>query len=744
MKILIFFNMTTRVYFSQYICLLICIFTFFTGFSQHKTDDWQLLTNTLESSSKETFMNTYPENYLSYYIDSNQFLLALDQLDRQEIQIPTPNGSFETFVINTSVIIDSTVAHLYTIKTYSGYQKDNPSVLIACDISDAGFHAAVYKSTDSYFITPAFKNNPNDLIVYYKKDELNNGVQCNASTIDVVTRTIATTNFRTKSATSKETFRLAIAASGEYSQQFGGSPVSITAVLNALASGVNMINPIYLRDLGVSFNLVSNAALVFTDPNSDPFDPSGTNLPLESHTACVNALTVNGFDVGHTVLWANIGGAAFIDTTCWDQWKGQGYSGNISSLQTLWVDYVSHELGHQFGSDHNFASQECGTSVNNLRFEPGEGSSIMAYAGVCGPVPSYSNTADPFFHWASIDQIRMAFTNFTSCAAMDATGNSANPVANANNDITLPKGTPFILVGSATDANDPINALSYNWVQYDSGSIAVSGSPNCNSTTAPLFRYRGPTVENYRSFPQYSDILAGNNDQMWEKLPCTARTMNFSLLVRDNNTSFGRIHEDKNVVTVANTGPFEVATPNGGESLMGNVSSNITWTVNGTNSHCPNVDILVSTDGGNTYTIVADAVANSGSQNIIIPNVNSTMARVLVRCDVAGGFRSASTFYDVSNANFTIIEDTASLDSFELLGITMYPNPASELVTINLSNNEKFKYNLFDLNGKRLYNGYFKESTTINVSNLSSGVYFLQLKQVDTGKLLVQKLVIDN
>ncbi|QMU65751.1 MAG: T9SS type A sorting domain-containing protein [Flavobacteriaceae bacterium] len=722
------------------------IFLFFAlllsknSYSQVEASDWVKgsYSNVEGKNSKEKIMGQLPTNYSVWKISTEGFTNRMHSIENQEITLPTPDGKFEQFIISPSQVISDEVTHLYTIKTFTGYKKDNPGTLISCDISETGFHAAVYNKDNSFFIEPVYKESSETVIAYYKKDYITEKLKCNTETAPIEEMTTEILNRQTP--TTKITYRLAIAAAGEYSQQFGGSPYSATNVLNALASGVNMINPVFLRDLGVTFTLVSNTALVYPDPNTDPFN-IGDDVSA-AHTACTNALGSSGFDVGHMVIWANTGGAAAFGVVCNDAAKGLGFSGNTNSTTTLWIDYVSHEIGHQFRSEHNFVSQECNQSASGFRYEPGEGSSIMSYANVCGGAAQYAPGSDPFFHYASIDQMQ-AFLNTISCGTMDSSGNTASPTANANADITVPKQTPFILVGTGTDANDPSGNLTYGWQQYDGSGTEVTGSPNCNATNAPMFRYRPPTSNNYRSFPQYGDILAGNNDRQWERLPCVARTMNFSLAVRDNNSSFGRIGEDRAVVMVADTGPFNVTSPNGGETLTGNASHTVTWTVNGTNAHCGNVDILVSTDGGNTYSVVANATSNDGTESITVPNTASTTARVLVRCDVAGGFRAASTFYDVSNANFTI-NTVLGIDDVESLGVSVYPNPVSNEVFIKLTNSENYTYQLFDVSGRSIKKGEFNDSISIQTSYFQTGIYFLELTLVNSGKRVVKKLIIQN
>ncbi len=720
----------------------ILIITSSNGFAQIKMSDWYKETLPKMEGNQVRVSTQLPLNYSAWRISTQNFLNNMDTRGdmSQEIVIPSPNGEFEKYIIKPSKVVADHVAHLYSIKTFMGYKKDNPNTLISCDISNGGFHAAIYEKENTFFIEPMNSNSSERVISYYKKDNISKKLNCKTQTASIKKRTQNTIS-STSSATTKRTYRLAIAAAGEYSQEFGGSPFSETNVLNALASGVNMINPIFLRDLGVEFKLVSTSKLVYKDPNTDPFLITDKDDADASHLACMDALGSSGFDVGHMVVWANTGGAAGFKVVCDTDSKGAGYSGSSQSLTSLWVDYVTHELGHQFGSEHNFVSQECGTSASDFRYEPGEGSSLMSYAGVCDAAAQYATQSDPFFHYASIAQMQ-TYIKSTSCAVTNSSGNTASPVANASADITIPKSTPFILVGSGTDANDAASKLTYNWVQYDGSSPAVTGSPNCSSTNAPMFRFRPPVLENYRSFPQYSDVLTGINDQQWEKLPCVARTMNFSLTVRDNNMSFGRIGEDKALVTVANTGPFNVTSPNGGEALIGNNSYKVNWTVNGTDSHCNNVDILLSIDGGATYSVVKDATANDGSESITLPNNTTTKARILVRCDVSGGFRSASTFYDVSNGDFNITKDPLSVDNIEVFDISIYVYPATNEIFIKLINTENYLYRVIDALGRSVLKGAFNNSINIDTSSLPTGLYFLEIHQKNTNKTGVRKIII--
>lgn len=138
-----------------------------------------------------------------------------------------------------------------------------------------------------------------------------------------------------------------------------------------------------------------------------------------------------------------------------------------------------------------------------------------------------------------------------------------------------------------------------------------------------------------------------------EALSSVNRTLNFRLTVRDNRpyvpgSTVGQTQFDDVVVTVNNTGgAFSVTSPNTAVSWAGNSTQTVTWNAGSTAGapfNSPNVKILLSTDGGNTFpTVLLANTANDGSQSITIPNTPSTTARIKVES-------IGNIFYDMSNA----------------------------------------------------------------------------------------------
>jgi len=727
---------------------------------------WQEMEKTANLPTENILLGELPDNFLIQELDIKALSKHLEQASGHDadglkenptlINIPTPNGTFEAFYIFQNTVVATEVAHLYTIKTFQGYAKDAPSIPIRCDVSENGFHAVVFNGNKTYAIEPLYKGDKTTHIVFNKNDLSNNlPIKCSyESSYRETDATHGDDDIEFRAPSVLRTFELALVSSGEYSQQYGGAPYSATNVLNSLASAVNTMNGIYSRDLGIEFVSVTTAALIFPDPATDPFNTGDQpGMLAQNVVECDNALGNGGYDVGHLLVWANLGGLAAGGVVCWGPYKAEAFSGSNASFTTLIVDYACHEIGHQFNAAHNFASAECGTSVNGFRYEPGEGSSIMSYAGVCGAAPSYQSNSNHYFHSASIGTMNSYISTWGGCEANSTPGggNANDPAVDANSDITIPKQTPFVLVGSASDGNDPTNQLTYFWEQNDGGGSATTGSPNCNSTSQPLFKFEDPVSEDFKIFPDMNEVLNGNNNGVtWQKLPCTARSLNFKLVVRDNNPNFGRVEEDGVVVTVANTGPFTVTTPNGGQMWDGNSMQAVSWNVNGTNSHCANVDILVSTDGGVNFSLIAAGVTNDGTHNITVPNTGTSSARVLVQCSVGGDFKSASTFFDVSDANFTIDQALP----VELLSFTA-KKETNESVALHWRTGLEINSKHFEVeksnNGHDFSvlkiviakgNSFQEESYVSNDNNPFSGDNYYRLKQVDfDGSFTYSKII---
>jgi hypothetical protein len=465
-------------------------------------------------------------------------------------------------------------------------------------------------------------------------------------------------------------YRLAVACTGEYAiAAVGVANPSVAQALSAIVTSINRVDGIYEREVAISLNLVANNNLiVFVNPSTDPFSANddGSALLDESQTVITNNIGNANYDIGHTFSTGG-GGIAQLSSVCGAQ-KARGVTGSPNPVGDPYdIDYVAHEMGHQFGASHSFNATTASCSGNRnapTAVEPGSGITIMAYTGICGATNNLANNSIPYFHAASMDEIN-TFTTIgdgATCGSIAATGNIV-PVVDAGGNFTIPKSTPFVLTGSATDGNG--DALTYSWEQMD---VGPAGNWNTPTGNAPLFRSFPPVATPVRYFPKLSDQV-NNTTTIGEILPSYGRSMVFRLTARDNHAGAGGVCFDETSVLVnAASGPFVVTAPNtAGISWPGGSNQMVTWNVANTDASpvsCANVTIQLSTDGGLTFPItILASTPNDGNQQIVVPDNVTSQARIRV---MAVG----NVFYDMSNVNFSI---TAAQPGFDF----SVPAPAS-------------------------------------------------------------------
>ena len=435
------------------------------------------------------------------------------------------------------------------------------------------------------------------------------------------------------SGTQLRTYRLAVAATGEYTAYFGGT---VAAGQAAIVTAVNRVTGIYERDLSIRLQLVANNnSLVYTNAATDPYTNDDPYSLLDENQANIDSVIGNAnYDIGH-VFSTGDGGLSYLGVVGVRGLKAMGETGSTSPTgDAFYVDYVAHEMGHQFNANHTFNGVN-GAAAGNVNagtaYEPGSGSTIMSYAGICGADDLQAHS-DDYFHSASLDEI-IAYVDgsIPGVGTRTSTGNSI-PTVSAGLDYTIPARTPFALTAAGSDANgDP---LTYCWEERDRGPVlALSAGDNGSS---PIIRSFSPTANPTRTVPRLPNLL-NNTTVPGEILPTTNRTLNFRVTVRDNRSGGGGVNSDDMTLTVVNTGtPFQVTSPNTAVTWTTATTQTVTWNVAGTSGgtiSTAQVDILLSTDGGNTFPIVLVAgTANDGTETITVPTISSTTtARVKVQ-----------------------------------------------------------------------------------------------------------------
>ncbi|HEX8330828.1 MAG TPA: zinc-dependent metalloprotease family protein [Hymenobacter sp.] len=580
--------------------------------------------------------------------------------------LPRPDGTNARFAVREAPIMAPALAAQFpTIKTYVGVGLDDAGATVRLDLTPRGFHAQVLSAkTGDFFIDPTTKTNTSHYLSFWRRDMPGRQVEC--GTKDSGALPLGTGAGKTAQRTSGpvlRTYRLAVAATGEYTAFQGGT---VSGAFAGIVTSVNRVVGVYEKELAVRLVLVANnAALVYADAATDPYtNGNANNALLAENQANIDALIGSAnYDVGHVFSTAS-GGVAGLGVVCRNGQKARGTTGTSSPVGDAFdIDYVAHEIGHQFGGSHTF-NGNTGSCAGTTRsaanaYEPGSGTTIMAYAGICGTANNLQRNSDPYFHIASYEQIQ-AYIATTSCAVTTASGNAPPRITLPASNKVLPVGTPFKLTASAFDPDD--DALSYCWEEYDLGAAGSPTAAQVTNASVPIFRSFNPTTDGTRYFPRLASLV-NNTTVLGERLPTVTRPLRFRVTVRDqNNGSQGIIGgvNSSDIVTLSSTaaaGPFLVTAPDAaGISWAGGSSQAITWNEAGTTANdvnCATVNIRLSTDGGLTYpTLLLSGTANDGSENVTLPNVATTTARIMVEA-------ADNYFFDISNENFAITTGTA-------------------------------------------------------------------------------------
>ena len=594
----------------------------------------------------------------------NSFARKSSGSKTKELEIPLPNGQYLSLQVKEISSMAPELAAKYPqIRTFQAESEDNDGIYGVLDLTEQGFHAMLFMQDGTrLFIDPRKNDDETVYIIYYDKDYHPSGkkpYKCDVESHNHHEEVPSSISYRMahlyksaqRSGNQLRTYRLAMATTGEYTAFHGGT---VIGALGAMTTTVNRVNAIYQRDLAVKLELVGNTDLLIQTDTTTYTNNDGFKMLDENQTQIDSIISSVNYDIGHVVSTAG-GGIATLGVVCDSNYKAKGVTGQSHPESDVFdIDYVAHEIGHQFGGNHTFNSTtgECDTNRNqNTAFEPGSGSTIMAYAGICDRSNNIQLNSDAMFHVKSIEQISNFINNSRlggSCGTTSSLNNQ-QPVSNAGEDYTIPAKTPFKLTGTGSDPDG--NTLTYSWEQIDSGEESHIDIDTSNNA---IFRSFLPKASASRTFPKLNSIL-NNATSKGETLPTKSRNINFSLAVRDGK---GGVATDQMVVTVNGSTPFHITSHNTAETISGNTL--ITWDVANTNSapiSCSDVNILLSTNAGATYTDLSGTTPNDGSENITIPvDVNeSTTARFKVKC-------SNNIFFDISDTNLTTLS-LANMDT---------------------------------------------------------------------------------
>lgn len=350
-------------------------------------------------------------------------------------ELPTPDGGVEVFEVQQTQVMEPALAARHPeLRTYAGVSVDDPGNRAVIDVTPLGLNASV-RGAESYVVQPAYDRRGTTAHAVVRSEDLVRDTPLVEPELpqqeDLVSRRSQSDLLNQRDGgrppsgeVRLRTYRLALLNDPSYAEYFGTANVLAQKV-----TLVNRVNQVYGDDFGIRFVLIDETERLNLDTDAEATGPNGPcggpacfrggtkavpgmlegcGAPTIGRTRMVLGQLVGAgsYDVGHLVLGTDAGGVAYLGVAGRD-YAAAGCTGLSQPRgDVFYVDYVAHEMGHQFAGNHTFDGSQgfCGANTSDASVEPGSGSSVMAYAGICGKDDLQPHT-DPYFSQRTIDEV---------------------------------------------------------------------------------------------------------------------------------------------------------------------------------------------------------------------------------------------------------------------------------------------------------------------------------------------------
>ena len=651
-----------------------------SGFCLSHAQSWE------PSSQKVSEIRREVKIQYAYKTDINTMIRLLKNAEETgahakavTIQLPTAEGNVEKFAVYSSPVMEKSLAEQYGLGSYVGVGIDDPAKYLRFSISPTEIQSMIIKDGIFQFIEP-ITSDKKTYGVFYKtqRTDSQHGFTCNMegkkewdiqSLRNTGKNKLAGINITGRPAASRyRTYRLALSATGEYTQHFGGAAGALAQMNNTMTR----VNGVFEKEFAIHLDIQNLPNIIYPDPANDPYTDDLNTQLQQTLTAQVGDAN---YDIGHVFnADGGDGNAGCIGCICTNPTaaeplgKGSAYTQNQNPVgDTFDIDYVAHEMGHQLGGNHTYSTV---TESSGVNVEPGGGTTIMGYAGITAN--NVQMNSDAYFHYSSINQILNNLEGKNGCGVAQNIANNNAPVITPLISYTIPKGTAYYLDANAVDADG--DQLTYNWEQYDS----VGSTSSISGDSGWGFNPEGSLTRSYpagasgrRYFPALPTVMSGQltNKNTWETVSYIPRVLHYAVSVRDNNPNRPLTISSENTVTVGNDGPFKFKGLSSSSVLYNDASNTISWDVANTNLapyNVANVKIEYTTDvnNGSAWTELTASTPNDGSFEIQMPA--TLQGNIKLRISAVGSiFYAVSPALSVGNAPTAFNNPPTGVTAFE-------------------------------------------------------------------------------
>jgi hypothetical protein len=239
------------------------------------------------------------------------------------VELPQPDGTMGRFRLEEYRMMEPGLAAQYPHwHTYHGQGVDDPTAVVRIDLTDHGFHGMVLGGTKgTYYIDPYQVGDTTHYVSYFKQNFVNTRAEGPAEQVLIDDEAQAWLDTLTEDESDLiptngilRTYRIAVAATGEYTAFHGGT---VSAGQAAIVTAMNRINGVYEREVDIRMILVANNSnVVYTNPTTDPYTNNNGSTMLGQNISTLNSVIGSAnYDIGH-VFSTGGGGVAFLGVPC--------------------------------------------------------------------------------------------------------------------------------------------------------------------------------------------------------------------------------------------------------------------------------------------------------------------------------------------------------------------------------------------------------------------------------------------